>query len=79
MTFRREYFPSTPRSKTLKLLRDAGIIHQSLAPEVRQNILFTECISEEVKEERKANNQDIVRTVIVGETMDLKQEKTNTF
>ena len=60
--------PETPRSKSNKLLRDVGIDPKN-APKLRQKVLFAECITEEIKEARKINNQDIVRHVVTGKVI----------
>lgn len=57
--------PGTPRSKSNQLLRDAGVDPRK-ASKLRQRVLFAECITEEIKEARKINNQDIVRHVVTG-------------
>ncbi|WAR14247.1 hypothetical protein MAR_004352 [Mya arenaria] len=58
--------PLTPRSKSDKLLKDAGLEPKHV-PDIRKKILFAECLSEEIKEAKKANNQNVVMRVVSGE------------
>ncbi len=57
--------PSTPRSKSDKLLRDAGL-EPKRVPGIRQKLLFAECLSEEIKEAKTANNQNVVMRIVSG-------------
>ena len=62
---RNETIPSTPRSKSFKILRDAGLSPNKV-PKLRQKLLYAECISEEIKRAAKSKsnkNQKIVRIV----------------
>lgn len=57
--------PTTPRSKSDKVLKNAGINPNSV-PEVRKRLIYVECINEEVKKAVETNtsmSRNILKTV----------------
>ncbi|WAQ99020.1 hypothetical protein MAR_023393 [Mya arenaria] len=59
--------PSTPKSKSESLLREAGIdLSDPSASKVRQKVLFAECIGNEIKAATQSNRKHVVMRIASG-------------